>query len=71
MEPKALMSSPTSAFFFKSIMPKKGTPMEEITRMKVRQNTIIDWRPNFCMYQLAPFNPATAPTVDQNAIQSA
>jgi len=68
-DPNALMFSPLSDFFFKSIAPKIGTPIVEIIIMKVRQNTMIDCFPNFFMYQLAPLSPRIAPHDDQNAIQ--
>lgn len=63
------MSSPLSAFLFKSMAPKNGTPMVETIMMKVRHNTMIDYLPNFSMYQLAALRPIIAPTDDQNAIQ--
>lgn len=69
MDLKAMMSSPLSDFFVRSIAPNIGTPMVDMARMKVKQTTIMDYRPNFCMYQLAPLSPRTAPIVDQAAIQ--
>ena len=67
-EPKALMFSPLSAFFLRSIAPNIGTPIVEMIIIKVRQKTIIDCLPNFFIYQFAPLSPKIAPTDDQNAI---
>jgi len=71
MEPKAVMSSPFSAFFFRSRAPKNGTPIVETIIINVKHNTMIDYFPNFSMYQFAPFNPIIAPIEDQKAIQRA
>ena len=69
MDPKAVMSSPFCAFFIRSRVPKNGTPMVETIIINVKHKTMIDYLPNFSMYQFAPLRPIIAPNDDQTAIQ--
>ena len=48
------MLKPAACFATNSNAPMIGTPIAEIPRMMTRAATMIDYRLNFSMYQLAP-----------------